>query len=418
MVNGGISNPFVSSSKFTDRKVHIGISGSVACYKMADLLRAWLKLGMHATVTLTDGACHFVTPLLFRSLGAAKVYSRLFEEQDDVFAHLEPGQNMEAMLVAPASADALARIANGRAEDMLSAQALAFPGPLLFAPAMNPKMWANPATKQHAKALTERGAVFIGPVGGSTACGETGEGHLAPDGQIFLELLRALAPQDMTGQKVMLTMGPTREKWDGVRFLSNPSSGTMGAALATCAWLRGAEITAICGPISGIFLPEGIKRIDVESAREMHDAAKTIWPDMTLGMFCAAVADFAPVRPAQGDGIKLHKTDMGDQATMDLVRNPDILLEMAANRSNSQKVLGFAAEITTDMKSLLKLAAAKQARKNADLLAANRVNPGEGAFGSSEDSMAVVDINGEGEIWQTQSKADVAWELCTWLLRL
>ena len=227
-----LAAPFDQSTRFAHKRLHLGVCGSVACYRATDLLRAWLKLGIHVSVTLTDGARRFVTPLLFESLGALPVYGGMFEPGQDIFAHLEPGQRAQAMVVAPVSADALARLAHGAAADMLSAQALAFDGPLVLAPAMNPRMWTHPATRANAALLEQRGARFVGPDRGGTACGDEGRGRLAALPEIFLAGLRALAPQDMAGLRVMVTLGPTREAWDGVRFWSNPSSGLMGAALA------------------------------------------------------------------------------------------------------------------------------------------------------------------------------------------
>ena len=231
-----------------------------------------------------------------------------------------------------------------------------------------------------------------GGAGPGTACGDTGQGRLAPVEDLFLAALRALSPQDMAGQRVMLTMGPTREKWDGVRYWTNPSSGTMGAALATSAWLRGAEVTAVCGP-GCPDLPAGVERIGVGSAREMFEAASDCWPRMDMGLFCAAVADFSP-EPLGPQ--KFKKEGRQDGFSIRFTANPDILRTLSHQRREGQKVLGFAA----------------------DLLAGNRVNSGDSGFGAATNSMAVVDRTGHEEIWPNQSKADVAWDLCSWLLRL
>ncbi|MGE9984296.1 bifunctional phosphopantothenoylcysteine decarboxylase/phosphopantothenate--cysteine ligase CoaBC [Desulfovibrio sp. SGI.169] len=410
--------PFDQSTRFALKRLHLGVCGSVACYRAADLLRAWLKMDIHVSVTLTDGARRFVTPLLFESLGALPVYGGMFDQGQDIFAHLEPGQRAQAMIVAPASADALARLAHGAASDMLAAQALAFDGPLVLAPAMNPRMWKHPATQANVALLKRRGARFAGPDCGGTACGDEGRGRLAALPEIFLAALRALAPQDMAGLKVMVTLGPTREAWDGVRFWSNPSSGLMGAALAVCAWLRGAEVAAVCGPGVTAFLPRGVRRFDVTGAREMRDAAQSLWPDMDMGMFTAAVADFSPDPPEGGRGLKFKKSEAPEGFSLHFSPNPDILQSLADASRPGQKVLAFAAETTPDMDALLPLARAKLRRKKANLLAANRVNAPGGGFGASTNSMAVVDARGREEIWPSQGKADVAWELCSWLLRI
>ena len=364
------ASPFHNSRRFAGKRLHLGVCGSIACYKALDLLRALHALDIHVSVTLTDGARRFVTSLLFEALGAMPVYGRMFEG-DEVFDHLEPGQRAQAMLV-------------------------------------------HPATQDNVATLRRRGAEIVVPGCGGTACGDTGQGRLAPVEDLFLAALRALSPQDMAGRRVMLTMGPTREKWDGVRYWTNPSSGTMGAALATSAWLRGAEVTAVCGP-GCPDLPAGVERIGVGSAREMFEAASDCWPRMDMGLFCAAVADFSP-EPLGPQ--KFKKEGQQDGFSIRFTANPDILRTLSHQRREGQKVLGFAAETTPDMESLLELARGKRARKDADLLAGNRVNSGDSGFGAATNSMAVVDRTGHEEIWPNQSKADVAWDLCSWLLRL
>lgn len=405
---------FSQSRRFAGKRLHLGICGSVACYRMTDVLRALRLLDVHVSVTLSAGALQFVTPLLFEALGAMPVYGEMFAPGEDPFAHLEPGQHAQAMLVAPASADALSRLAQGAASDMLSAQALAFEGPLLLAPAMNPRMWRHPATQANVALLRERGARLILPDCGRAACGDEGQGRLAPVEQLFWHALRALSPQDMAGRRVLVTLGPTREPWDGVRYWSNPSSGRMGGALALAAWLRGAEVTAVCGPGCPALPPE-IRRLDVLTARDMFAAAADVWPEMDMGCFTAAVADFSP-EPFGPE--KFKKEGAQDGFSIRFQANPDILATLAARRRPGQKTLGFAAETAPDMEALMALARAKRARKDADLLAGNRINGKGSGFGSPTNSMAVTDRSGHGEIWPQQAKADVAWELLSWLLRL
>lgn len=415
MSSSSAANPFYQSGRYAGKKLHLGISGSIACYKAVDLLRSFLKIGIRVSATLTAGAREFITPLLVSAAGAGHVYGEMFQLQD-VFAHLEPGRNADCMLLAPASASLLARLAQGAASDMLSAQFVAFSGSVVIAPAMNPRMWAHAATRANVELLRERGATFVGPGVGVAACGETGEGRLADLPEIFLATLRALSTADMANLNVLVTMGPTREYWDGARFWSNPSSGKMGAALATAAWLRGACVTAVCGPGVNIILPKGVHKIDVGSAREMHAEAARLWPQMDMGLFSAAVADFAPVQMEKD--IKIKKDGLRETFELEFRRNPDILADLAGNRRQRQKVLGFAAEIVQDLPTLLPLAKAKLVKKQADLLAGNRVNEGTGAFGADLASMAVVDKNGREEIWSPQPKADIAWELLTWLLNI
>lgn len=397
-------------------RLHMGITGSVAAYKMCGILRLFLACGLHVSATLTDGAKKFITPLLFRALGAMPVYDGMFTDSDNVFPHLEPGQMGGALLIAPASADFISRAAAGSCADLLSCQALAFPGPRAIAPAMNPAMWENPATRDNIIKLEQRDWKIIRPACGGVACGDTGAGRLAPEGEIFLTALAMLAPQDMAGLSVLVTLGPTREYRDCARFWSNPSSGGMGAALAAAAWLRGAKVTAVCGPGIDFCLPSGISRIDVESARDMLAAAASIWPEMDMGLFCAAVADF---RPAECDkNGKLKKTAVPEGYAEEMLPNPDILAILAANRHPGQKILGFAAESADDPKALAGLAIAKLNRKNVDVIAANSI-AGEGrAFGNPESGLVVVDKNGSQAIWPTRPKADSAWDLCSWLLRM
>lgn len=410
-----LNTPVDGCTHFAHARLHLGVCGSVACYRALDMLRAWRDLDIHVSATLTAGAQRFITPLLFRSLGAMPVYESLFAPEQDVFAHLEPGAHSAVMVVAPASADALSRLAQGAASDMLSAQALAFTGPLVIAPAMNPRMWAHAATKANVELLRQRGAVIVVPDTGGTACGEQGQGRLAPLTDIFYAALHALSPHDMAGKRVLVTLGPTREPWDAVRFWSNPSSGRMGAALAVCAFLRGAEVTAVVGPGVAFPLPPAITRYDVQTARDMFTCAEELWPSMDVGMFTAAVADFSPL-PVGPE--KFKKAQAPEGFRVDFTPNPDILATLARQRRPDQKVLAFAAETTDSMESLCALARSKLLAKQADLLAANRINAPDSAFGSETNTMAVVDASGRSAIWPTRSKADVAWELCSWLLPL
>ena len=308
-------------------------------------------------------------------------------------------------------------MAAGLAGEMLHAQILAFSGPVLAAPAMNPRMWMNPATQANCTALASRGVTLVTPDSGSMACGDTGQGRLAPVSVLFLYALQALAPQDMIGQKVLVTLGPTREPWDGVRFWSNPSSGTMGACLAFAAWMRGAEVTAVTGSsVSRDLLPSGIpylSRVDCGTASEMYDAAAAAWPDCSMGFFSAAVADFSPVPYGSH---KFKKADAQNGFSVEFAPNRDILATLAAARRPGQKVLGFAAETASSMEELLGLARKKRQRKGCDVIAANIVGRKGSGFASETNSMAVAGPGEAGEIWETRSKADVAWDLCSCLL--
>lgn len=411
-----MATPFSLTGKFRNKRLHIGITGSVAAYKMCSILRLFLACGLHASATLTEAAQKFVTPLLFRALGANPVYEGMFTDHDSVFPHLEPGQLADALLIAPASADFISRAAAGACGDLLACQTLAFPGPCAIAPAMNPAMWENPATRENMGKLEQRGWKIITPGHGGMACGDIGQGRLAPGEEIFLSLLSLLAPQDMAEDAVLVTMGPTREYRDCARFWSNPSSGAMGAALATAAWLRGARVTAICGPGCDCYLPCGIARVNVESAQDMLTACADVWPDMTVGMFCAAVSDF---RPAECEkNLKLKKSGHAQGYSQEMLPNPDILATLAKARHPGQKVLGFAAECANTTEELAALAALKLESKNADVIAANMITGGQGAFAKPQSSLVVVDKTGGQAVWPTQPKADSAWDLCSWLSRM
>ena len=410
-----LNTPVDLCTRFANTRLHLGVCGSVAAYKAADLLRAWLSMGIHVSVTLTRSARQFVSPLLFASLGAAPVYEDMFAQGQEIFAHLEPGQHAQVMIVAPATADALRRLAQGAADDMLAAQALAFEGPLVIAPSMNPRMWTHKATQTNVQILEKHGAQIVLPGTGSTACGDNGQGRLAPLHQIFLAALRSVSPQDMAGKRVMVTVGPTREQWDGVRYWSNPSTGRMGMALAVCAWLRGARVTVVCGPGISLSLPCELERYDISHAKEMFTVAHDLWPHMDMGIFTAAVADFSP-KPFGSN--KFKKAEAPQGFSIDFVPNPDILKTLAEERKPSQKVLGFAAETADNMNDLLESARQKLAAKHADILAANAINAPNSGFATETNALAVVDVHGHSKILSTASKADIAWDLCTWLLQL
>ena len=410
-----VNNPFALSRVFAHKKVHLGVCGSIACYKTLELLRAFRKLDISVSATLTASAKKFLSPLLFKSLGAARVYDDLFEDADP-FAHLEPGHEGGVFLVSPASANILAKMGGGIADDALSCQLLAFDNPVLVAPAMNPLMYKNPATRDNIAKLNSRGVIVIPPEKGEAACGDQGEGRLAALDEIFLAVLKALSPRDFEGLKVLVTMGPTREYWDGVRFISNPSSGNMGAALATAAWLRGAEVTAIVGPGVDIYLPSSIRSISVISASEMAEESRKIWQDIDCGMFVAAVCDFVPESTGE---LKNRKVAKGS-APVAIKISPavDVLGSLSSKKSPRQKILGFAAQIVENSEELTPLAMEKLRHKNMDLVAANRVNMEGGAFGADEAAIVAIDKHGKTERWSQRPKADIAWELCSWLLRI
>jgi phosphopantothenoylcysteine decarboxylase/phosphopantothenate--cysteine ligase len=410
---------------FAGRRIHLGVTGSVAAYKALELLRAFHKSGLRLSATLTDSAARFVTPLSFRALGAEVVYSSMFpggranDTMDsalsagaDVLAHLTPGAEAEAFIILPASATTLARLAHGFADEILSAQALAFPMPLVIAPAMNPRMWENPVTQANCNLLRSRGHIIIEPAVGLVACAEEGRGKLADLRLAYLAVLARLAPQDLLKRKVLITMGPTREQWDEVRFWSNLSKGLMGASFAIAAFLRGAEVYAVCGPDCP-WLPEQIRRTDVRSAQEMFEAANALWANMDLGIFTAAVADFSPEPYGKG---KYKKSQTTDKLSITMRKTNDILAHISLHKLAAQKIVGFAAETSELEKNVLD----KLQRKKADLLVGNLVglHRTDSGFATPLNQVFIADKNGKTEGWPTLPKAEVAWRVLDWLLRL
>ena len=393
---------------FMGKRVHLGVTGSIAAYKALDLLRPLQEAGCIVSATLTDSAARFVTPLSFEALGASPVYTAMFGgEGETAFGHLEPGQEADVMAIVPATASTMARLAFGLADDMLSCQALAFAGPKIVAPAMNPRMWDAPATRRNWDMLGELGYIRVTPESGRVACGDTGSGRLAPVDDIFIAILRAVSPQDLAGKKVLVTLGPTREQWDAVRFWSNPSSGLMGACMAMAAHLRGAEVTVVAGPTALTF-PGGIEVVPVTTAREMFDAATGLWPGMDMGCCTAAVADFRPVP----FGDTKFKKASGEPLTVSFEPNPDILRALGESKREGQRLIGFAAE-SGELKAE---AARKLESKRLDLIAANDISRQGSGFCSGTNRMFVLDAQGRRESWPQLDKTEVAWRLWDHLL--
>ncbi|MDD3310509.1 bifunctional phosphopantothenoylcysteine decarboxylase/phosphopantothenate--cysteine ligase CoaBC [Pseudodesulfovibrio sp.] len=403
--------PHYRFAGFLGKRVHLGVTGSIAAYKALDLLRSLQEAGCLVSATLTDGAAEFVRPLSFEALGASPVYGSMFEgsPSGSAFGHLEPGQAAHAMVIAPATAATIARLAFGLADDMLSCQALAFPGPKIVAPAMNPRMWEAPATRRNWEMLGELGYIRVRPWSGHVACGDTGEGRLAPVEEIFASVLRALAPQDLAGRKVLVTLGPTREPWDAVRFWSNPSSGLMGACLAMAAHLRGADVTVVAGPTVLTF-PEAVRVVPVTTARQMFEVATDLWPSMDVACCTAAVADFRPV--PFGETKFKKASGAGQGITVEFTPNPDILRTLGEAKRDGQRLIGFAAE-TGDLKAE---AGRKLQSKRLDIIAANDISKAGSGFASATNEMYVLDAAGRRETWPQLDKTEVAWRLWDHLL--
>ena len=389
---------------FHGKRIHLGVTGSIAAFKALDLTRAFLRMNIQVGVTLTEAARKFVTGLSFGALGADPLFTDMFAEGMN-FDHLEPAV-ADAFVVAPATANILAKMAHGLADDLLSCQLLAYPGPVIVAPAMNPRMWSAPATRHNWTVLGERGVRRIEPDCGPVACGDTGQGRLAPLEDIFVQTLAALSPQDLKGKKIMLTLGPTREYFDRARFWSNPSTGTMGACLAVSAAMRGAEVTAITGPVD-IALPPMIRRISVGTAREMFEAASDVFPSQDIGCFTAAVADFRP--PVSPTG-KFKKG--GAPLSLTFEPNPDILATLSTGKRPEQVTIGFAAEA----QDLEQNAASKLARKNLDLIVANPIDEVGAGFAAATNRVLLLDRFGRKESWPQLQKTEIAWRIWDWIL--
>jgi phosphopantothenoylcysteine decarboxylase/phosphopantothenate--cysteine ligase len=383
------------------KNVVLGVSGGIAAYKSPDLVRRLRERGARVQVVMTPGATRFVTSLSFQAVSGRPVRGEIWDEAAEAaMGHIEIARWADLVLVAPASADFIARLAAGLADDLLSTLCLATEAPLVLAPAMNRVMWSNAATQDNVRRLAARGVAFIGPAEGDQACGEVGPGRMVEPGAIADELPACLAPgtEDLAGRRVVVTAGPTREIIDPVRYLTNRSSGKMGFAVARAARSAGADVTLIAGPVS-LATPPGVKRIDVESAADMLAAAETAVDGADIFIAAAAVADYRPVHPS---GRKIKKTS--ENLALELTRNPDVLATVAA-RGNRPFVVGFAAETDEVEANALK----KLQAKNLDMIAANRVGPGVG-FDCDQNRLTVFWPGGQ-ETLPAASKTALAGQL-------
>jgi len=365
------------------KRILLGLTGGIAAYKAAELCRLFVRAGADVRVVMTESACRFITPVTMQALSGQTVYTDMWDPRiADNMAHIELSRDREAIVVAPATADFLARVANGLGDDLLSTLCLARECPLVVAPAMNRQMWDNPATRRNVATLRADGVTILGPAAGDQACGETGMGRMLEAEQIFAEVAATLGPKPLAGKRVLLTAGPTFEPIDTVRGLTNLSSGKMGFAVAQAAAEAGAaEVTVVAGPTQ-LPTPSGVVRVDVTTAREMYDAvmARAKGADVFIGV--AAVADYHVVQP------KGHKMKKGDgPPRFELAENPDILAAVAALEKRPFCV-GFAAET----ENLVEYAQAKRRKKKIPLLAANLA---QAAFGRDDNALTLFDDAGE-----------------------
>ena len=356
----------------TGREIVLGVTGGIAAYKSAEIVSRLRHSGANVHVIMTRNATEFIAPLTFQTLSANQVVTDTFEAPEYWnVEHVALAKLADIFVVAPATANILAKMASGIADDMLSTTLLATKAQILVAPAMNTGMWTAPATQNNVKVLKERGVRMIGPESGMLACGDEGAGRMSEPETIVGEICRILSrKQDYAGKKVLITAGATRERLDPVRFITNDSSGKMGFAIAEAARDRGAEVTVIRGSVTAE-IPAGIRMIQIESARELYDAMMQKAPEQDVIIQAAAVSDY---RPAEQNDRKIKK-ESGSDLTLILTENPDIAKAVGEQKKPGQTLVGFAAE--TD--NLLKNAKSKLGKKKLDLIVANDVTkPGAG----------------------------------------
>ena len=368
-------------NEFQGKRIVLGVTGGVAAYKAAELVRLLVKAGAEVDVVLTAAGAQFVGPATFQALTGRRVWQALWDQRmDNGMAHIDLTRGAAALLVAPATADFMAKLAHGFADDLLSTLCLARDCPLLVAPAMNRQMWESPATRRNVAQLRADGISVLGPAHGEQACGEVGDGRMLEAGELFDDLSFSLQAKPLAGKRVLLTAGPTFEALDPVRGLTNSSSGKMGFALARACADAGAEVTLVAGPVT-LSTPRRVRRIDVQSALQMRDAVMRAVEGQDIFIAVAAVADYRPRNAAE------HKIKKGSASvTLELEANPDILAEVAA-RPDAPMCVGFAAE----SRDLATYAEGKRIAKKLALVVGNLVQDGLGG-----DTNAVTLFDGTG----------------------
>ena len=367
------------------RHILVGVSGGIAAYKAAELVRLFVKADAEVRVVMTDGAQKFLTPLTLQALSQHPVATDTFDlAQEATIGHIELADWAELFVVAPATAGVIAKLALGLAGDLLTTIALACKAPLVLAPAMNVNMWQHPAVQANLATLIGRGVHTVGPAAGELACGWVGSGRMSEPVEIVAACAQALAPRDLHGLTVLVTAGPTYEAIDPVRFVGNRSTGKQGFAVARAAAPRGARVVLVAGP-TALATPAGVERIDVESAIQMRDAVAARADGAAIVVMTAAVADYRPKVVAPQ---KLKKETLGDEPSIELEANPDILAGLPGHawRLRRPVLVGFAAE-TDDVE---RRAVAKRRKKGCDLLVANDVTEAGSGFGTDTNRVLIV----------------------------
>ncbi|MCM1102803.1 MAG: bifunctional phosphopantothenoylcysteine decarboxylase/phosphopantothenate--cysteine ligase CoaBC [Clostridium sp.] len=389
------------------RHVILGVTGSIAAYKIASLASMLVKQKADVTVIMTKNATNFIHPITFETLTGKKclvdTFDRNFEFQVE---HVSLAKQADVFLVAPASANVIAKAAHGIADDMLTTTLLACTCPKLFAPAMNTRMYLNPVVQDNLKTLSHYGMEVIAPASGYLACGDTGEGKMPEPEILFDAIVKALTPKDLAGKKILVTAGPTQEKIDPVRYISNHSTGKMGYAIAKAAMFRGAEVTLVSGKVS-LQPPMGVRVVPVVSAADMADAVKEAAPEQDIIVKAAAVADY---RPKEAADEKLKKKD--EEMSIALERTEDILAYLGAHRREGQFLCGFSMET----EHMLEHSRAKLEKKKIDMIVANNLKQEGAGFGTDTNVVTLLTKDGTVEL-PLMSKEEVADRLLDEILR-
>ncbi|WP_423709967.1 bifunctional phosphopantothenoylcysteine decarboxylase/phosphopantothenate--cysteine ligase CoaBC [Undibacterium sp. WLX3042] len=373
--------------RLTGKKIVLGMTGGIACYKVAELTRSLSKAGAHVQVVMTQAAMQFITPVTMQALSGHTVFTDQWDARiHNNMPHIDLTRDADAIIIAPCSTDFMFKLAHGACDDLLSTLCVARPRhvPLSIAPAMNVEMWQNPATQRNLALIEEDGIQVLGPAAGEQACGETGMGRMLEPEQLLTEIIAAFQPKILAGKHVLITAGPTFEPIDPVRGITNLSSGKMGYALALAAWEAGAQVTLVSGP-TALAAPHGVRRIHVQTAQQMHDAVLKSLAQNKQDIF-VAVAAVADWRVANASEHKLKKTQHDDTPQLVFAQNPDILATVAA-MPGAPYCVGFAAE----SENLLEYGAAKRIKKNIPLLVGNI---GHHTFGKDDNELVIFDEHG------------------------
>lgn len=391
-----------------NKRILLGVTGGIAAYKAAEIVRRLREQGAEVRVVMTDAAKEFITPLTLQAVSGHIVANSMFDPQAEAgMGHIELAKWADLVLVAPATANVISRLTTGMGDELLTTLCLASPAPLAIAPAMNMQMYLHAATQNNLKVLAERGVHIWGPGVGSQACGDVGPGRMLDPMDIVEEVTKFLQPAPQTDLSFLITAGPTREAIDPVRYISNYSSGKMGFALAEAAAAIGAKVTLVAGPVN-LPTPKGVKRIDVESALEMQSAVEAEVAQHPIFIGCAAVADY---RLAEVAPQKMKKTEGQEGLSLQLIKNPDIIAGVAA-RTDKPFVVGFAAE-TQDV---ARYALDKLQRKGMDMIAANDVSRAGQGFNADQNALTVFWADGQQEL-PLASKQQVAQQLISLIIK-